>query len=97
MIDSPALRQAMNERAEGNPMYQDDPLCDLLGVAEQPEEVRTEYRLDCIIRDLDELCGLAKEGKVSEYAAGQILTRAQLIASFLEARRTPKFKVISNG
>ena len=29
--------------------------------------------------------------------AGQILTRAQLLVSFLLARETPKFKVISNG
>jgi hypothetical protein len=43
---------------------------------------------------LDDYCAQAKEGKFDEYFAGQMLTRTQLIASFLTPR---KFKVISNG
>jgi len=88
MISDLAMARAINERAEAQEM---------IGVAEQPEAVRIEYRLDCIIRDLDELCALAKDGKVNEYAAGQILTRAQLIAGFLQARRESGLRMVVNN
>ena len=49
---------------------------------------------DFIVAALDECCGLAKEGQMDRRTAGQILFRAQLIASFLESLEQPKLKVI---
>jgi len=61
-------------------------------MAGEPAETQVEYRLDCIIRELDEMCGLASNSETidliehNRVAVGQIVTRAQLIASFLMAR-----------
>lgn len=58
-------------------------------MAGEPAETQIEYRLDCIIRELDEMCGLAANPETvdliekNRIAVGQIVTRAQLIASFL--------------
>ena len=61
-------------------------------------EQRQEQRLDFIIRELDDFCGIARNGEqVDHNAIGQIMLRSQLIASFLLARQPAKFKVISNG
>lgn len=62
-------------------------------MAGEPAETQIEYRLDCIIRELDEMCGLASNPETADLiekqriAVGQIVTRAQLIASFLMSRR----------
>jgi len=72
-------------------------------MAGEPAEVQIEYRLDCIIRELDEMCGLAANPETIDLierqriAIGQILTRAQLIASFLMARQPSQLRVIHNG
>jgi hypothetical protein len=60
---------------------------------DQPVSTQIEYRLDAIIRELDEMCGLAANPETVDLierqrvAVGQILTRAQLVASFLMARK----------
>jgi len=62
-------------------------------MAGEPAETQVEYRLDCIIRELDEMCGLASNPETvdlierNKIAVGQIVTRAQLIASFLMASK----------
>jgi hypothetical protein len=73
------------------------------GLAGEPAEVQIEYRLDCIIRELDEMCGIAANPETIDLiehqriAVGQILTRIQLIASFLMARQPTQLRVIQNG
>ena len=72
------------------------------GMAGEPAETQIEYRLDCIIRELDEMCGLAANPETVDLiegqriSIGQIKTRVDLIASFLMAR-TPSFKVVGRG
>jgi hypothetical protein len=62
-------------------------------MAGEPAEMQIEYRLDCIIRELDEMCGLAANAETidliekNRIAIGQIKTRADLIASFLMSRK----------
>lgn len=69
-------------------------------MSEQPLSIQVEYRIDRVISELDELMALAAGEDTSsavesnKIGLGQILTRAQLIVSFLTARETPKFKVI---
>ncbi len=61
-------------------------------IKETPEEA-LERRLDWIINELDDLCGMASNpGTVDliehqRVAVGQIVTRATLVASFLMARQ----------
>lgn len=56
-------------------------------------EEQIEMRLDYIIRELDEMCALASNAETvdliekNKIAVGQVLTRAQLIASFLMERQ----------
>jgi hypothetical protein len=71
-------------------------------MAGEPAEVQIEYRLDLIVRELDEMCALASHAETVDLIArnrpaiGQIMVRVQLIASFLIARQ-PQLKVIRNG
>ena len=64
-------------------------------------EEQMERRVDWIVRELDELCAMAANPETVDLvdaqriAIGQIVSRAQLIASFLMARK-PQLKVISN-
>lgn len=56
-------------------------------------EEQIERRCDSIIRELDELCAMAANAETVDLvereriAVGQIVTRAQLIAAFLMARK----------
>lgn len=71
-------------------------------MAGEPSEVQIEYRIDCIIRELDELCAMANNPETvdlvdnQQVGIGQIISRAQLIASFLMARK-PQLKVVPRG
>lgn len=62
-------------------------------MAGEPAETQVEYRLDCIVRELDEMCGLAVNPETvdlidkNRLAVGQIKTRVDLIASLLMARK----------
>jgi hypothetical protein len=66
-------------------------------------EEQMERRVDSIIRDLDELIAFAANSETVDLVeaqrvgVGQIVSRAQLIASFLMARNPSKLRVISNG
>ena len=67
-------------------------------------EEQMERRIDSLVRDLDELCAFAANPETVDLVQGQragigqIITRAQLIGSFLMARnQKPGLKVISNG
>ena len=71
---------------------------------EEPEdtaELQIERRADYVLRELDELMLLAANPETVDLVEGQrviigqILTRAQLIASFLMARK-PRLTVVSN-
>ena len=71
-------------------------------MADEPVEIQVEYRLDCLLRELDEMCALAANPETvgiidaNRITIGQIKTRVDLIASFLMARE-PNFKVIGRG
>ncbi|WP_291869713.1 hypothetical protein [Bradyrhizobium sp.] len=62
-------------------------------MAGQPAEVQIEYRIDCIVRELDELCAMANNAETVDLVdaqrigIGQVISRAQLIQSFLMARK----------
>jgi hypothetical protein len=66
-------------------------------------EEQMERRVDSIIRDLDELIAFAANTETVDLVegqrigVGQIVSRAQLVASFLLARNPNKLRVISNG
>ena len=69
----------------------------------QSAEEQIEARVDWLVRQLDELCAMASNPETQDLIAGQtigigqIVSRAQLILSFLASRKPPKLKVISNG
>lgn len=62
-------------------------------MAGQPAETQIEYRIDCVVRELDELCAMASNPETVDLiegqrvGVGQIITRAQLIGAFLMARK----------
>jgi len=66
-------------------------------------EEQIERKVDSIVRELDELCAMAANSETVDLVdgqrpgIGQIISRAQLIGSFLMARSPNKFRVISNG
>jgi hypothetical protein len=66
-------------------------------------EEQIERKCDWIVRELDELCALASNSETVDLiegqriAVGQIVTRAQLIASFLMARQPSGLRLVKNG
>lgn len=72
-------------------------------MASEPAETQLEYRLDCLLRELDEVCALAVNPETVDLVEsqhrliGMILTRAQLVASLLEVRKSPNLRVVCNG
>jgi hypothetical protein len=66
-------------------------------------EEQMERRVDSIIRDLDELIAFAANAETVDLVegqrigVGQIVSRAQLVASFLLSRNPNKLRVVSNG
>ncbi len=67
-----------------------------------PQE-RMERKFDWIIRELDEICAMANDPETVELVEeqkiglGQIISRSQLIASFLLARKPGPKVVVNNG
>jgi hypothetical protein len=63
-------------------------------------EEQMERRVDFIIRELDEIVGMANNSETVDLVEnesigiGQIRFRAELALSFLDARKSPKFKVV---
>lgn len=64
-------------------------------MAGQPAETQIEYRIDAIVRELDEFCAMANNPETVDLidsqriGIGQIISRASLIQSFLMARKSP--------
>lgn len=62
-------------------------------MAGEPAETQIEYRMDCVLRELDEFMALAANPETvgliekQRIMVGQIMSRAQLIASFLMSRK----------
>ena len=62
-------------------------------MAGEPAEVQIGYRIDCIVRELDEFCAMTNNPETvdliesQKIGIGQIISRAQLIQSFLMARK----------
>ncbi len=59
-------------------------------------ELPMKERIQVIVSALDDLCAITKQNpaSVDRYAAGQIITRAQLVGSFLLERNPGHLKVI---
>ena len=63
---------------------------------------RVERKIDWVVRELDELVAMANSPETVELVeeqkvgVGQIISRAQLVASFLLARK-PSLKVVPRG
>jgi hypothetical protein len=89
----PAIRYAMNETATSS---------EIMSMQDQPQEVQIEYRIDLIVRELDELCAIASRPETvhliekQRSGVGQICVRANLIASFLLARNPGQLKMVRN-
>jgi hypothetical protein len=67
-------------------------------------ELDMERRIDSIVRELDELCRFASNPETVDLVQGQragigqIITRAQLVGSFLMAReQKPGLRVVQNN
>ena len=72
-------------------------------MSEEPEdtaELQIERRVDFVIRELDELCALATNDETvdlveqQKHSIGLILTRAQLVMSFLLMRKPTGLRVV---
>lgn len=76
---------------------------DAMGEPADSAELQIERRCDFIIRELDEFCAMATNPETidlierEKIAIGQILTRAQLVASFLMTRHPGKLRIVQNG
>jgi hypothetical protein len=73
-------------------------------MAGEPAEIQIEYRLDVVLREMDEFVAMAANPETidlieqNKILIGQIMTRTQLICSFLMARNQKLgLRVISNG
>jgi hypothetical protein len=73
-------------------------------MAGEPAETQVEYRMDCVLRELDEFMAMAANPETVDLVAknkrlmGMIITRSQLIGSFLLCRETiPGLRVVQNG
>jgi hypothetical protein len=73
-------------------------------MAGEPAETQIEYRMDCVLRELDEFMAMAANNETvdlidsNRVLMGQIMTRAQLIGAFLMARNTkPGLRVVKNN
>lgn len=87
-------------------MDYDQTLVDVSSSLREPvlsAEEQIERKIDGIVRELDELCAMAANPETVDLidhervGIGQIVSRSQLIASFLMARNPSKFRVISSG
>lgn len=80
-----------------------DLISEAMGEPAETAELQIERRADFIIRELDEFCAMASNTETidlierEKIAIGQILTRAQLVASFLMMRHPGKLRIVHNG
>jgi hypothetical protein len=70
-------------------------------MSDQPQETQVEYKLDCLIRELDELCAKAKlepaQFEPHMIAVGQVVSRAQILASFILGRPYPTHRLVGRA
>lgn len=73
-------------------------------MAGEPAEIQVEYRMDAVLRELDEFMAMAANPETvdlierNKVMMGQIMTRSQLIGAFLMARNTkPGLRVVQNN
>lgn len=68
---------------------------------DQPADTQLEYRLDRLISELDELCAMANSNpglfEHQMIAVGQMLSRAQLVASAILGRPYPNMRIVGRG
>jgi hypothetical protein len=72
-------------------------------MAGEPAAVQIEYRIDALVREMDELCALAANAETvdlveqQKIGIGRIATRSQLILSLLLARKPSGLRIVKNG
>ena len=72
-------------------------------VEHETAEVQMERRVDSLVRDLDELIAFAANPETVDLVqsqragVGQIITRAQLVGSFLMERKPGTLRIVKNG
>jgi hypothetical protein len=70
-------------------------------MADEPEQTQVEYRLDCIVRELDELCAKARlepcQFEPHMIAVGQVVSRAQILAGFILGRPYPTHRLVGRA
>lgn len=71
-------------------------------MATEPPAIQIEYRIDALVRELDEICALAANPgtvelvEAQKIGIGQIKFRADLIMSFLLAQRPSGLRMVVN-
>ena len=81
----------------------EDAISEAMKEPEMTAELQIERRVNCLVSELDELTAMAANSETADLieneilAFGQIRTRVNLILDFLTARKTPKFRMISNA
>jgi 3-methyladenine DNA glycosylase AlkD len=82
---------------------QDLSLISAIMEAGETAEEQIERRIDFLVRELDEFTAMANNPETVDLiekesiGIGQVRFRAQLILAFLEARKAPKLRMISNA
>lgn len=70
-------------------------------MSDQPAPVQLEYRLDALVRELDELCAMAKENpslfEQHMIVVGQTVSRAELLAGFILGRPYPTHRLVGRA
>lgn len=70
-------------------------------MSDQPQETQVEYRIDSVIRELDELCALARQNPAQfephMIAIGRAVSRAELLAGFILGRSYPTHRLIGRA
>jgi trehalose-6-phosphatase len=68
---------------------------------DQPADTQLEYKLDRLISELDEMVALASSNpglfEHQMIAVGQMLSRAQLVASAILGRPYPNMRIVGRG
>jgi hypothetical protein len=70
-------------------------------MSDQPQNTQIEYRIDCVVRELDELCAMAKQNPAQfephMIAVGRAVSRAELLAGFILGRTYPTHRLIGRA
>jgi hypothetical protein len=70
-------------------------------MSDQPAPVQLEYRLSCLIREIDEFCAMAKnrphDFDPHMIQVGQVVSRAELFAGFILGRSYPTHRLVGRA